>query len=629
MDTKRTVILSLLVFLVLNGCARKRERPVYTPPPVSHHQVIQPPSGDPGAGTGGQTTKNSTSTKPVNLPFSEEPPKKAEKKPLISLEFVGQRLAAYNKKLDKWKEYDSKSSTLNLNRQETEQMVDCFRNLQMMLNGYNRLQTQLATDQATMSVPMMSLEEIQILQENDVVFLESFCGRLLDDEMDVSSLGRPIQNNDPSRIEKAIKTSFTNREYEQVVQHWLEIPEDQLDQISTQTRLIYGKSLMFLHQEQRAASIYEGIISDLGSGEKETTDVLELYKTLSNLYIAAKNYSAAAVQYRKIGEKYQEVLKIKEWSEFQHSILQSSRMGGQELNEYSAIVRNYMGYIPSQDGYKPVWQAKMFLEKYPESLMNTNVDQIRTELQLKADSWFKNLIGEIETLQLQEQYHDGLLLVETVPLDIIGQEQAQLVQKKKVELTSSEEVVREQLQIQKIQALNSSWEQMLALVEGSRYDQALVSLQAMLDTDLSEKAKLKIKEVSLLAAKQNRQQAAKLFIRAMKTKDVDAKKQYLLESHELLLFITINYPEVRIVEKVKANIRRVEQEMNKLDPTLVEWSKETVDRKADEQKQAESMELMRMTTSENVPVAGPAGMNRPEPAAPEKKKKMIFGPLSQ
>lgn len=620
----------LLVIFALSGCARKRQRPVYTPPPppVSHHQVIQPSSGDPGSGGSAQTPKTIESTKPGNLPFSEEPPVKVEMKPLISQEFVDQRLAAYNKKLDKWKEYDSKSSTLNLNRQETEQMVDCFRNLQKMLAGYNRLQSQLATVQAAISVPMMSSEEIQVLQENDVVFLESFCGRLLDEEMGMPSFGRPDQDNDPSRIEEAIKTSFINREYEQVVQHWLEIPEDQLGQISTESKLIYGKSLMFLHQEQRAASVYEGIISDLGSRKKETTDVLELYKTLSNLYIAAKNYSAAAVQYRKIEEKYQEVLKVKEWSEFQQSILQSSRMGGREMGEYSAIIRNYMGYIPSQDGYKPVWQAEMFLENYPESLMITNVDQIRTELQFKADSWFKNLIGEIENLQLQEQYQDGLLLVETIPLDIIGQEQAQLVRKKRVELASAEEAVREKLQMEKMQALNSSWDQMLVLVEGGRYDQALASLQSMLDTDLSEKANHKIREVSLLAAKENRQQAAKLFIRAMKAKDLEAKKQHLLQSHELLMLITIKYPEVRIVEKVKANIRRVEQEMNKLDPTLVEWSKETVYRKVEEQKQAESMEQVENTGSENVPVAGATGMNRSEPAIPEKKPVMIPGPLS-
>ena len=41
------------------------------------------------------------------------------------------------------------------------------------------------------------------------------------------------------------------------------------------------------------------------------------------------------------------------------------------------------------------------------------------------------------------------------------------------------------------------------------------------------------------------------------------------------------------------------------------------------------MEQVELTGSVDVPVADPAGMNISEPVAPEKKPKMIFGPLSQ
>ncbi len=673
MDYKKTVIL-LVVVLLVSGCVRKRQPPVRTTnTTISHHQVIQPSNGDPGARTGEkEVTKTVPKTTPVHIPdptplhtpdptsilvpdakptpvqgptpvfvpestaepvqdstpvvITEltpvfvpestpvyepeyEPEYESDSTPVfipdpveenvigeekqdsvISLAYVEKRLVAYNRKLSRWKEYDSKSSTLNLDRQATEQMVECFLRLQRLLNGYNRLRAIITAGQTTLPVPVMSPGETQQLQEEDVNFLESFCGRLLDGEKGVEAFSQSTPAKDPTQIEEAIKASYANREYEQVAQHWLEIPEEQMGSISLATKLLYGKSLMFLHQEQRAASVYEQIISEIGRKEKETTDVLELYKTLSNLYIAARNYSAASKQYRKIVLKYKEVLEAKEWSEFQQSILRSSKMGGRELGEYSAIIRNYMGYIPSQDGYKPVRQAERFLENYPESLMNTNVDRIRSELFLKAESWFKTLIGEIETLQLNEQYEDGLLLVETIPLDIIGEDQAQLVEKKKAELQSAEEAVREQLRVEKMQELTTSWDYMSALVDSAKYDDALVQLRSMLNTELSDKVKDKIGEVSLLAAKEKRQQAAKLFIRAMNAKEEEVKKQNLLESHNLLVLITLKYPKVRIVEKVKANIRRVEKEMNLLDPSLVEWSKEATRRQLEQEKHQQQMQ---------------------------------------
>jgi len=596
-------IIIIFAILLLSGCARKVRTPVVQP--QREYRTVRPgPSAE--SGTQQEIPKRVIVTQPTIIPDPVQPDSLREEKHPLSINFVNRRLDDYNKKLDKWKEYDSQSSVLNMDQQATEKMVDCFRELQKIYNGYSRLSGILTIDKESSMMRTMGVEEIQALQENDILFLEGYCGKLLDNGKQLTPFGTAGFEKDLSQLEDLISQSFQNGEYEQVVQLWLEVPEGKENNVTIHTKLMYGKSLMFLHQEQKAASVYEQIIVDIGIKEKETTDILELHKVLSNLYIAARNYSAAADQYRKILDKYQEVLQMKEWSELQQSILKNSKMGGRELNEYSAIVRNSMGYIPSQDGYKPIWQAELFLENYPESLTLTNVHLIKSRLFARAELWFKKLISDVEESQLQEQYKDGLILLETIPQDILGPEQLQLVQKKIDDLRGAEEIVRENLRLEKEKELEGRWSQISALIENTRYDEAIDLLKLMQHTDYSGKVSAKIAEVSLLAAKMDRQQAARLFIRATKASEPETKKQFLVESHQLLMKIVLKYPDTRIVDKVMNNLKRVEMEMNKVDPTLVEWSKMSVQ----QEMMLESSQNQESTEMEKVTPLMPMEKNR-------------------
>lgn len=579
------------VFL-LSGCSRKVRTPINGH--RGSYQTVRPGTSDQPA-PNADTPKRATLTQPVKLPDFAQPSYQEETRLPVSIEFVEGRILSYNKKLEKWKEYDSQSSVLNLDLKATEKMVSCFRSLQSMINGYSRLRQVLSADSDTTLRRTMSHQEIQLLQEGDISLLESFCGRLLENDSNVTMFGKSVNGKDPAQLAGLIKQSFQNKEYEQVVQLWLEIPEEKLDSVALQTKLTYAKSLMYLHQERKAALIYEQIIDDIEQKKGGTHDVLGLYKVLSNLYIAAQDYSNAIGQYRKIQDKYQEVLRAKEWSELQQSILKNSRIGSRELDEYSAILRNYMGYIPSQDGYKPVQQAEQFLEKYPESPTVTNVDAYKAEMSSKAERWFQKLISDVRELQMKEQYQDGLLLLETIQQDIIGPEQAQLVGKISEELRGANETVLEGLRQKKMQELEKSWNDALNLVEIEQYDEAIDRFKLLLETDYHDKASSKIVEVSLLAAKDIRKNAGMIFMRAIKTTEPEMKKQLLVESHQLLLSIVLKYPNTRISDKVTANLRRVELEMNKLDPGLVEWSKAS----AQQQKMLEDQKGQDSMNNEN------------------------------
>ena len=109
----------------------------------------------------------------------------------------------------------------------------------------------------------------------------------------------------------------------------------------------------------------------------------------------------------------------------------------------------------------------------------------------------------------------------------------------------------------------------MLLVKNEEYEEALKVFTELLETEYSSKAKQKIDEISLQAAKADRRKAADLFIRFTKTTDLESKKKLLVESRKLLKNILVKYPEVEIVPKVMGNIERVEQEMTAIDPNLI------------------------------------------------------------
>jgi tetratricopeptide (TPR) repeat protein len=563
MNQRTGVIITLVSIFLLNGC----QRGIHTPTTqlkkdnqtASHHSKVdlisqnQPPEQI-------QPTKPTTVIDPQGLPPLEE------NNYQVSVDFVDRRLQSYRQKLEQWEKYDSQTRTLNLNREMPEQTMSCFRNLKKISSEYSLLRDILVAGENASLLGGMTSDEIQVLQESDIDFIEGFCGNLLNDGKKLTALDQASSVSTPGKLVELIRHSFQNEEYEQVVQLWLEIPEEKVNQVPIATKRMYGRSLMYLHQEKKAASVYEQILAEANKTEKETTNILYLHTVLSNLYVASRNYSAAADQYQKILETFQDALKMKNWAETQQKILTKADMRGQILNDYSAIIRNYMGYVPSKDGYKPIWQINQFMVKYPDFPGMTNVDQMKSTLTLKAERWFNKTIADIDQLQQQRQFNDGLLLLETIARDTIDPEQVKLVQRKSIELNATKTTVQENLKIEQLTALQDSWSEILTLVGEGKHDEALALLNLMRDSYYSDEVATKIEEVSLLAAKEHSLKAAKLFQLAMQTDDSSARRRLLVQSSQLLQKITLKYPETLIIDKVHGYIQRVNSEMNKLEP---------------------------------------------------------------
>jgi tetratricopeptide (TPR) repeat protein len=233
------------------------------------------------------------------------------------------------------------------------------------------------------------------------------------------------------------------------------------------------------------------------------------------------------------------------------------------------MLRNYLGFIPDQDGYKIVWQADKFLSNYPYSAVASNVDFIRESAMLRADDWFNSFIGVVDSLGAEKKFDEALELLETMPTEIIDADKQLQVRGKNEELLLAAAVERETDKMALIQELQHQWNNGMLLVKAGRYDEAIDVFTDLLDSEYGVKAENKIKEISIQAAKADRKKAAGLFIRFTKTTDLESRKKLLIESRALLQNILVKYPDAEITSKVKGNIARVEQEMNLIDPNLI------------------------------------------------------------
>lgn len=459
---------------------------------------------------------------------------------------------------------------MELSQGDTETMVNCFVDLQKVLDGYNQLRSDMLQINTRSSSLIISSEEVMDLQKSDISFLESICGKLLAPEGDeLVDWESREEAADLPQLETLVERYTASREYEEVVQIWQKIPEQQTDRVHLRTKILYGNALMFLHQEEKAAGMYQQIVDEMSVSDEQRTDLLSLRKVLADLYTAAGNYSAARNQYQYISKDYSDLGSIEEWSKLQLDILDRSAEGGPELSKYSGLLRNYLGFIPERDGYKIAWEAEKFLEDYPYSAVASNVDIIKNTAEQRAQKWFEGFFVDVDNLASEKKYLDAIEKLEAIPGDIISNEQKEEIKAKNDDLILAEAVDRETRKIERMQELQSRWNEGMLKVEEGNYDEAIALFQTMLQTEYFAKAEDKIQELTLLAAKTDRRAAADMYIRYTKTTDLEMKKKLLTESRRLLSEILVKYPGVAIIEKVKGNISRVEQEMNALDPNLL------------------------------------------------------------
>ncbi len=576
MNQLKIVLLIACCLLMMSGCGQKRIIGSVAPGEAQSGSAGQSSDSYRTEGIAGKSAPvQETDLRPPSLqPFEQAnmvTPDLGRFMP--SVEYVTNRISEYNKKMDRWKKRDSQIAVLRIPADESGKMVACFQDLQKVLNGYNRLYETLL-QQASMSPGgPISAKEIYELQQSDIAFLDGGCGQLVAaDELRDAGWMKGEDSAALNSVEAVIAQHAANGKFEELVQVWKHMPREMSARMQLNTKILYGSALMSLQQEEEAAQVFRQIVDQMTIPGGQPLNLLALRKTLADLYVASGKYQDAEAQYLEISKEYRNMAATEEWAILQRSILERGEQGGPELQEYSDLLKNYLGFDPSRDGYTVVWQADKFLQTYPYSPVASNVDLIRTAARAQADKWSKQGLTTTDDFAGQKRYQDSAGKLEAVPSTIVSPKAQRQITQKSGGLVPVEKQENETVKLANIEELDRQWNEGMRLMDGAQYDKAIEIFSPMLETEYSEKADKKIAEASLLAAEAQRRNAADMFIRFTKASDVESKKKLLSESRRLLQDILVKYPQVEIADKVRGNIKRVEKEMNAIDPDLVRQS---------------------------------------------------------
>lgn len=566
----RTMLVAAAITALAGGCA---QQPLPRPYPGSDRDPAEPgvSANNTEQAFPGQRAQE-TGPQPIAAPEigsadtgsldQSTPPR------TLSDEAISARISAYEDKLEQWRLLDQQSGVASLDAEQARLMADCFRDLQRLLNGYQGLRAQ--SYQSAARGGALEHGDVLSLLQQDIAFAEGGCQELLNASGSGLSDQAPMgPSGSLVEIEELISRLYEEEAYEQVIEAWAQIPAYQKEEVTQATVLQYGNAYAHLGQPAEAAKVYQQVVDGMAGSVLQENSPLLIRKRLADLYVAAGNFFGAEAQYEQLTRDYQQIGTVDEWARLQLSMLERSMKGSPELTDYSELLKRYLAYSPPIDGYSVVWRAEMFLQNYPYSPVSANVEIIKEETLQLADHWFSAQMTEAEQLAENDQVQEALTLLQRVPQDTLSPDKLVLVKNRIDALVRADAVERETEKIEQLQALQSIWDEGTAQADSGDVDGAIQTLNQLFGTEFEQRARERVNELALTAAKNERRRAADIFVRSTKAGDIESQKTLLAESWQVLNDILVKYPEVEIADRVQGNIRTVEKRINDLDPALL------------------------------------------------------------
>ena len=482
---------------------------------------------------------------------------------LPSMTYVNERLAEYGKKLDRWRELDRQSAATAVSPEESSELISCFQQLQKVMNGYSTLRANML-DGMNMAAKTASVATARDLYKTDIDFLESRCGLMLTEKPSAAKIADgPLQATGDTLLR-----NYAAGNYETATQLWQALPAGQGVRLRVSAQNAAAQAMLRQNDEKGAAVVYKNLLQRLD--DEDSPDTLNLRRYLADISFATGDTAEALRHYRRMDTDYKKLGDSANWARKQAAMITSGQRDQQE--EYTSLMRRWLGYVPERDGFTVSALADNFLQKYAQSPVADNVEYIRDDSKKKAENWINGLVSSADKLAARKKFQEAAKMINSVPTNIVEGESQRLLRGKSEEISFAEAVHQETTRQEREQETQRKWNSGLLLAQNGRYDEAIDVFTGLANGDMGDKAKAKVQELNLQAAQDQRRKAADLYRRYTKTSDTGAKKKLLLESRRILKDILVKYPNVEIAPQVSSNIERVEQEIRSVDPNLLQYA---------------------------------------------------------
>jgi tetratricopeptide (TPR) repeat protein len=516
---------------------------------------------------------------PVVRPEVKKPQPETSRPATIqpALNTISSRIRSYEVRLEEIKAIENSPSSMMIPQEQMGRLGACKSELLDILTNYDALQKRLLQETDLDTAQRLASDTLLQVNQQDMQFLEGGCGRLLADLKGGQGMGAPPPSGAAQHPgapptygapDPQIQEAFAAGDYARVIslynQQWTATGQ----QAAPTTTYQYSQALLKNYQFEEAELVLANLNTQLRQqgGIAPRPDVL---RSLGDIAFSAGRYQDAQ-------QRYEELVRLPgnqgdSWTSRQLSVLQLQMAAADELSAYATLVRNYLAYTPSRDGYAVTGQAEEFLSRYPASRLVANVNAIHKSTKEEADAWLNRGVQRIEQQVGQQPQSDAADTTPAAPPDIESTAPPVSAETEAQSTAPQAALSPEQLAARD-QALQEQYDRGVAQMAAKEYDQALQTFATLLGTNFDANARERINDTASLAGEDNRQKAAELFVRASQTQDLETRKKLLLASRQLLLDVPVKYPQAGLNSKVERNLASVERALQAIDSSLLKAS---------------------------------------------------------
>jgi len=494
------------------------------------------------------------------------PPPSAAFLPLLSQ--VDDRMAAYEEKRHALEVFSAKAGKTARAPELDEKIATCQDLLQGILARYDQLHAQLVGMDPGQSPYPVATEKLQKIGNEDISFLEGECQQLIADGQQAEALladnaARVLADN-----ENAIATAMAANDYPQVISLYEQLLTGERLKPSFESIYSYGQALLRTGRDHDAGQVFRGLLQDVQQ-QNQAGREFQLMQLVADIQFGLEDYSSAFAGYVNIINRYAGFGENIEWARKQQTVISARNQLGAEVKSFAQLMRAHLGFFQPRDGFNVVLLAEQFLVNYPESSVTPTVNRILFEARDSAEAWYASRLQQIGQLKEEKRYAESLKMIQELPLQEMPPDKRARIQALVDEMTSAQTKEAEIQHVAEEANLQQAWSKGQNHLQMKEYDLAIAVFSGMLNTSYADRAKGEIKTAANLAAQEGRQRAAELFVQAGSAKDQSARVALLLQSRQLLQNILDKYPQSDLVEKVRKNLERIEQDLRGIDPALL------------------------------------------------------------
>jgi tetratricopeptide (TPR) repeat protein len=462
--------------------------------------------------------------------------------------FVKRRMRTYQDELEKWQ------GTVSGGNGPPEGWDECLMSLKQIAGRYRKLQNKIIRGQTTTDPDVYT----KLLQE-DVLFQASPCNNLVRQGTGgmVAAAGQQLETD--------LRAAGQQGNYQEVISLYEQLDSVAEGRISPEIMMLYADARLKSNNPAAAAEVF----SKLKIKYSDYSPWLMGQQT-ARLFLAAGNIDSARNEYENLLDYYGTLQSDETVIREQLAFLQNAGRHRQELSWFSAVLRGSLNFN-GQHLSREMMGAMAGLESnFPGTVYTEKAREIYVPCEKQMRAWADKQLAMVENLIADKQFVQAGEILKTVSSGPLPVELEGRINQfdKQINLGENEEKETQQQLIE--HARKTQWQEGVKLLDSRRYDEAIAVFTALLDSDYREKAEEHIAEAQKSAAIDLRRRSAGLFIKARKTADPQLKGELLVEARQMLLEIIEKYPQVDIIDKVRQNLKVIEEDIFQLDPGLLD-----------------------------------------------------------